>query len=95
MTAVQSDALYVGRIAHRRFAPKPHAFSYGLFQLYLDIRTIEDTLARLPLCSIGRFNWLQYRRADYFGDPSLPLDEAVRLARRNAPAAVTWIASEN
>ena len=78
MTALQSDALYVGRIAHRRFVPKPHAFRYGLFQLYLDTRRIEATLSRLPFCSIGRFNWLQYRRADYFGDPSLSLDEAVR-----------------
>lgn len=78
MTAAQSDALYVGYIMHRRFMPRPHAFRYGLFQLYLDIRRIEATLARFPFCSIGRFNWLQYRRADYFGNPSLSLDEAVR-----------------
>ena len=76
--SVQSNALYAGSIRHRRYLPKPHAFRYGLFQVYLDTRHIERTLQAFWFCSIRRFNWLQYRRSDYFGSADLPLDEAVR-----------------
>ncbi len=74
----QSDALYVGTVAHRRFQPKAHAFNYELFQLYLNTRHIESTLSAFWFCSVRRFNWLQYRRADYFGPPEICLDKAVR-----------------
>ncbi len=78
--AVQHPALYVGKIAHRRFQPKPHAFQYRIFQLYLNIATVEDTLAPLRFCSYRRFNWLRFNRADYFGPAEIPLDCAVRDA---------------
>jgi DUF1365 family protein len=78
--AVQRPALYVGKIAHRRFQPKPHAFQYRIFQLYLNIATVEQTLAPLRFCSYRRFNWLRFKRADYFGPTDIPLDSAVRDA---------------
>lgn len=78
MNQVQTDTIYVGHIGHRRFTPKPHAFRYRIFQLYLDISRIEQTLKPFWFCSTERFNWLGFRRADYFGDRSLPLDDAVR-----------------
>lgn len=74
----QTDALYVGSIAHRRHRPAPHAFRYGLFQTYLDVGRFEETLAPFWFCSTRRFNWLWYRRADYFGPSGLALDAALR-----------------
>lgn len=76
--ATQSNALYVGSIAHRRHRPAAHAFRYGLFQTYLEASQFEQTLSPFWFCSTRRFNWLWYRRADYFGDSRQPLDAALR-----------------
>ena len=83
MSVPQTDALYVGHIGHRRFTPKQHAFRYRIFQLYLDISRIEQTLKPFWFCSTERFNWLSYRRKDYFGDCALPLAAAVRRHVQN------------
>jgi DUF1365 family protein len=78
LTDMQQDALYVGTVAHRRHLPKAHAFRYALFQVYLDISRIEKTLAPFWFCSTRRFNWLWFRRKDYFGDCQQSLDSSVR-----------------
>jgi len=75
---IQKDALYVGAVAHRRHLPKAHAFRYALFQVYLDISNVETALAPYWFCSTGRFNWLWFRRGDYFGDNAQSLDVSVR-----------------
>lgn len=74
----QENALYSGNIQHRRFSPKQHAFTYRMFQVYLNTADIGNTLERFWFCSTDRFNWLSFRRSDYFGDPDTALDEAVR-----------------
>jgi uncharacterized protein len=74
----QADALYAGHIQHRRYASAAHAFNYSIFQVFLNTAEIEKTLDAFWFCSINRFNWLQYRRSDFFGDPSIDLDDAVR-----------------
>lgn len=73
-----NSCIYRGTIRHRRLAPVPHDFRYGLFMLYLD-------LAELPQVFKGRWLWsatrpavAMFRRADYLGDPAVPLDQAVR-----------------
>ncbi len=73
-----NSGLYVGTVRHQRFAPIPHTFSYGLFMMFLD-------LAELPELFDGRWLWSArrpapawFRRADYLGDPGVPLDRAVR-----------------
>lgn len=77
LKGVQS-ALYLGWIRHRRFVPRPHRFRYPLFLSYLD-------LSELPGLYDGRWLWSArrpalawFRRADYLGDPAVPLDTAVR-----------------
>ena len=77
-TGLQTNALYAGHIAHRRFTPKTHAFRYSLFQFYMDINDIENILKPYWFCSTERLNFIQYRRSDFFGDSSMPLDAAVR-----------------
>jgi uncharacterized protein len=73
-----ASALYEGTVRHRRLTPRPHAFTYRVFLCYLD-------LDELPSLFDGRWFWsarrpapVWFRRADYLGDPSVPLDTAVR-----------------
>jgi len=72
------SALYTGRLRHRRFAPTPHAFEYRLCMVWLDLAELDDVFRGRWLWSThGRaLAWL--RRADYLGDPQVPLDQAVR-----------------
>ncbi|MEP7061018.1 MAG: DUF1365 domain-containing protein [Betaproteobacteria bacterium] len=72
------SALYLGRVSHRRWAPRAHAFEYRLFMAYLDLAELDRVFRGRWLWSVRRpaIAWL--RRADYLGDPAVPLDEAVR-----------------
>lgn len=73
-----ASALYVGQVRHRRHAPRPHAFTWPLFMAYLDLGELDRVFARRWLWSVGRRNVVEFRRSDYLGDPSVPLDQAVR-----------------
>lgn len=84
------SAVYEGTIRHRRREPTEHEFRYRIFMLYLD-------LAELPALFDGRWLWSArrpalawFRRADYLGDPAVPLDAAVRdLVRERTGARPT------
>jgi DUF1365 family protein len=72
------SCLYRGTVRHRRHRPVGHEFEFPLYMLYLD-------LAELPELFRGRWLWsaerpapVWFRRADYLGDPSRPLDRCVR-----------------
>jgi DUF1365 family protein len=72
------SALYFGRLRHRRHAPRRHVFDYPLFMAYVDLAELDQVFA-------GRWFWSTrgpalawLRRADYLGDPAVPLDTAVR-----------------
>lgn len=75
---LQDNSLYVGQINHRRFLPSTHAFRYRIFQFYLNIADVENTLKPFWFCSVNRFNFLQFKRSDYFGNAEIDLDKAVR-----------------
>jgi DUF1365 family protein len=72
------SALYIGRLRHRRFAPRPHAFEYRLFMAWLDLSELDRVFRGRWLWSTRRPAPAWLRRADYLGDPRVPLDEAVR-----------------
>jgi len=72
------SALYLGRLRHRRFAPRPHEFSYRLYMCYLDLAELDRVFAGRWLWSHRRPALAWLRRSDYLGDPAVPLDEAVR-----------------
>jgi len=72
------SALYFGRVRHRRFAPREHAFEYRLFMAYLDLAELERVFRGRWLWSARRPAPAWFRRADFLGDPRMPLDEAVR-----------------
>lgn len=72
------SALYIGRLRHRRFRPRPHAFSYAVYMVWLDLAELETVFTGRWLWSTRRRALAWLRRADYLGDPGIPLDEAVR-----------------
>lgn len=78
MSEALHSAVYVGTVRHRRFRPHARGFRYRLYLLYLDLAELERVFAGRRFWSVGRRNLAEFRRADYLGDPALPLDEAVR-----------------
>jgi uncharacterized protein len=72
------SALYTGRLRHRRFSPRKHRFSYRLFMMYVDLAELDEVFRGRWLWSVRRPALAWLRRADYLGDPAVPLDLAVR-----------------
>jgi DUF1365 family protein len=73
-----NSTLYLGRVRHRRFAPRPHAFSYPLFMVALDLGELATVFRGRWFWSVERPNLASFRRADHFGPQEQPLDECVR-----------------
>jgi DUF1365 family protein len=73
-----NSALYEGRVRHHRIAPFEHRFEYGLFWVKLDLAELDSVFAGHWLWSTRRPALAWFRRADFLGDPALPLDVAVR-----------------
>lgn len=73
------SCIYQGNVRHRRFEPIKHEFCYSIAYLYVDLAEWDDVIRRIPLLS-GRKRWAvsSIRREDHLGDPSEPLDAAVR-----------------
>ena len=72
------SALYQGRVRHRRFAPKGHAFSYSLFLAYLDLGELDTVFKGRWFWSTKRTAPVRFRREDHLGDPAVPLEQSVR-----------------
>ena len=73
------SAIYEGVVRHRRFSPKPHALSYRLYMLALDLDEL-DTVFKGPsrmLWSVGRLNVACLLRKDHFGDPGRSIKDCV------------------
>jgi DUF1365 family protein len=75
---VTSSAIYEGVVTHRRRTPVEHAFRFPLFLMYLDLAELPELFDGHPLWSARRRAVARFRRADYLGDPAIPLDTAVR-----------------
>jgi DUF1365 family protein len=72
------SCLYVGRVLHRRERPVRHAFAKRLYLAYLDLDELPHVFRGSRLASLEGRTPLCFRRGDHFGDPRLPLPEAVR-----------------
>jgi len=81
------SCLYVGSLRHRRFAPRPHAFAYRLYMLYLDLAELEEVFHGRWLWSTSHPTLCWWRRRDYLGDADVSLDSAVRDAVERATGA--------
>ncbi|MFZ1198678.1 MAG: DUF1365 family protein, partial [Desulfobacterales bacterium] len=72
------SCIYEGTIRHRRYRPQPNSFRYRLFFMFLDLSEVPAVFRLHPLWSAERPNVASFRRGDHFGDPRLPLEQAVR-----------------
>jgi DUF1365 family protein len=71
-----ASAIYEGTIRHRRFAVREREFRHRLALLYVDLDELPEVLGgRLVAPWPGL---VRMRRADYLGDPDVPLAAAVR-----------------
>ena len=70
------SALYEGSVRHRRFAVRDNEFTHKVAYAYLDLDELPRLLGgRLMRRGPGL---VRFRRADYYGDPAVPLADAVR-----------------
>lgn len=72
------SCLYEGRVRHRRFEPKAHAFEYPVAYAFLDLDELDTVFEGRWFWSTGRPAPVRFRREDYLGDPRVPLKTAVR-----------------
>jgi DUF1365 family protein len=81
------SAFYEGTVRHRRFAVREHAFRHRISMAYIDLDELSSLLGG-QLTKRG-FGLVRFRRADYFGDPQVPLDVAIRalVAQRTGATA--------
>ena len=73
-----NPAFYTGTIAHRRFLPKDHAFSYRFFMWFLDLDGLDDLPPMTPWFSASGPALVRFRREDYYGNPGISLAQAIR-----------------
>lgn len=72
-----ASCLYEGSVRHRRHGALRDEFHYPLFMAYLDLDELPEAFDGRLLWSARRPALAWFRRADYLGDPDLPLREAV------------------
>lgn len=72
------SAIYKGWVRHRRYSPKRHQFTYRVFMMYLDLAELDEVFSLTRLWSPRRFALARFKREDFLGDSSVPLDQAVR-----------------
>ena len=78
-----ASCLYEGSVRHRRTGAVPEEFRYPLFMAYLDLDELPALFEQPWLWSARHPAPAWFRRADYLGDPSVPLRDAVRALVRN------------
>lgn len=72
------SAIYEGSVRHRRFGAVSREFSYRIFMVYLDLAEVNETMSIHPLWSTRPRSPVRFRRADYLGPATVPLDTCVR-----------------
>jgi uncharacterized protein len=77
MAADRASCLYEGTVRHRRLGRVPDEFHHRLFMAYLDLDELPELFDVSMSWSARRPALAWFRRADYLGDPRLPLKEAV------------------
>jgi len=78
MIAAPRSRIYRGTLRHRRFTPKPHAFSYQVWMAWLDLDELPELFDKVPGFSARRPALARFRREDYLGPVDRPLKTAVR-----------------
>lgn len=71
-----NSCIYKGEIRHRRFIPIINNFTYSTFMLYLDLDEVDHLFKAKWYTGLNRFNFVSFRRKDYF----LPEEENLKKA---------------
>lgn len=72
------SSLYVGSIAHQRWIPVEHRFQYPFFMWFLNLDELDQLASLGRWFSTERWALSRFYRPDYYGDPTVPLADAVR-----------------
>ncbi len=72
------SALYRGPLHHARTDATPHAFTTEVTLAWLALEELPHALDAHPFWSARHPAPIRFRRRDFHGDPTMPLDEAVR-----------------
>lgn len=72
------SCIYKGQVSHRRFRPVRNDFVYSVFMMYVDLAELVHLFDRFWFWSAERATPASFRRADHYGDATVPLDVAIR-----------------
>jgi uncharacterized protein len=72
-----ASGIYKGIVAHNRSQPKPHAFKYRVFMMYLDLDELPNLFNKMSLWTYNKSNLASFKRADYYGDVNKPLKSEI------------------
>ncbi|MDZ4805460.1 MAG: DUF1365 domain-containing protein [Candidatus Eisenbacteria bacterium] len=72
-----NSRLYVGRLVHRRYRPRPHRFSFPIYMHLIDLGELPEMERRLKLFSVNRFNVVSLHDGDHLGSSGRGLKAAV------------------
>lgn len=77
---MSESALYTGEVWHSRRVPRRRDFRYPVYLFYLDLDELatEELFGGSRLFSARRPAPARFRRGDFLGDPTRPLDECAR-----------------
>lgn len=76
---VIDSGLFVGTLRHRRLGSDPHAFTYPLFMVLLDIDRLPQLMGESRLTAYNRWNWASFNDRDHLGDPTRTLRERLAI----------------
>lgn len=58
-------SLYIGHTTHSRLGPRPHRFSYSLFQLLIDVDRVDEAVHGLRALRHGRIGLFSFDERDH------------------------------
>ncbi len=76
--------LYVGRTTHLRTAPREHRFSYGVFQILVDVDQLDKAFAGLKTIGRGRLGLFSFAERDHGARDGSPLRPWVEASLKQA-----------
>ena len=82
-------SLYVGHTTHSRLTPRPHRFTYGVFQILIDIDRIDEAVAGLRCLNKGRFGLFSFAERDHGARTDTPLRAWVEEKLRQTEIAAS------
>lgn len=79
MRSPLDSCIYEGTVRHRRISPKAHAFSYPVYELYLDLDELPRIEAETGLFRHNGRGLNTLRDCDYMGPGERPIKEKLRV----------------